>query len=167
MLKLNTDKELPPIPVLQGTGWSLDLTVSGQSMEPLIRAGDTITIKCSKPDGLKEGDVVCFQDDDSFVLHRLIEVSGTDDKCFYEKGDAESKGRWIAGSAVLGVLVSINGTPVDEKVSQQITQFSRRERDASELLGKIKLSPQPNSKLSNSWRKIKSLLRRSVSSEGQ
>jgi len=166
MLQLKTSKQLPPIPVLQGTGWSLDLTVSGQSMEPLIQAGDIVTVKCKKPDALKEGDVICFENNGDFVLHRLLNVNSTDNKCFYEKGDAETKGHWIPGASVLGVLEFINGDPIDPDTAEQITKFSQRESDASELIGRMNLTPPPSA-LSRSWRKLKNAYRRKFMNEGR
>ena len=77
MLNLNSDKKLPPISVLQKTGWNLELTASGKSMEPVINNGDTVEIICKPPEDLQVGDVICFEKNGSFVLHRIIETESS------------------------------------------------------------------------------------------
>lgn len=152
-------KPLPPIPVLQRTGWCLDLTASGQSMEPVVHAGDVITVRCVAPRELRPGDLACFRDGDHFVLHRLIEVGTTAEGFALEKGDAETRGRWISAEVILGVAERINGRPIDPDQAARLAEASRREHALIARFDRAGAPPAPRL-LGRAWRRLKTTLRR-------
>jgi len=122
--------ELPPIPVLRETRWTFDLPITGHSMEPLLRAGDAVTVACCPVEEVRPGDLICFRRAGDMVLHRLVEMR-TDR--WYEKGDAEEGGQWIRPDDVLGKASLINGRPLDaaRQVSAlRLARFERRLRNA-------------------------------------
>ena len=50
------------------------MTVTGNSMKPLL-LDRVSSVKLSKPDNLKKGDIVLFlRDEDCYVLHRIVAV---------------------------------------------------------------------------------------------
>lgn len=70
------------------------ITVRGNSMSPLLLDGkDAVTLRPFVPDGLKVGDVVLFRYKGAFLLHRIIEIKGSniDGIKIVTKGDALEK----------------------------------------------------------------------------
>ena len=65
------------IPVIEAAlhnGKPVEMTVTGNSMKPLLK--DRVSsVKLTKPDNLKKGDVVLFlRNDGHYVLHRIINI---------------------------------------------------------------------------------------------
>ena len=65
------------IPVIKASienGKPVEITVTGNSMKPLLK--DRISsVKLIKPDNLKKGDIVLFlRNDNRYVLHRIVNV---------------------------------------------------------------------------------------------
>ena len=154
MLQLNPKKEFPPVAALQSTGWLLELSAAGQSMEPFIRQEDVVSVRCVSAKDLKIGDVICYKDGDSFVLHRIIDRDD-EKQCFLEKGDAVTRGRWIPEADVLGVLELINGKPFDNAQASKAARLGRKEQHVSDQFARLKLTVPPS--VGNIWRKIKSM----------
>ena len=63
-------------------GYGAAVVLSG-SMEPELSAGDLIIVK--ETENYKQNDIVVFQDENSLVVHRIIEVDG---ETITTKGDA-------------------------------------------------------------------------------
>ena len=147
-------KNLPPTAVLRQTGWTLDLAIEGHSMAPLLCAGDNVTIACLPPESLRPGDLICFQVGGGFVLHRLLEYRASDRRCFFEKGDAESGGRWLDESCVLGRAVRINGQAIDDAVAARMLAVSRWESTFAGCLRRLGL-PRLPSVVHRLWRGLK------------
>lgn len=81
MTSVETKKEMAPIvemiPVIKealNNGKPVEMTVTGNSMRPLLK--DRISsVKLIKPDNLKKGDIVLFlRNDGHYVLHRIINI---------------------------------------------------------------------------------------------
>ena len=67
-------------------GYDLRLQVTGASMSPFLETGSYVTIAPVPVTKLRAGDIIFYCcDDESFKLHRLIQVSG---KKLLTKGDA-------------------------------------------------------------------------------
>jgi signal peptidase I len=67
-------------------GYDLRLKVTGRSMTPFLETGSYVTIARVPVAALKIGDIVfCRCEDESFKLHRLIQMTG---KMLVTKGDA-------------------------------------------------------------------------------
>ncbi len=143
MVALRCSSKLPPLAVLRQTEWTLDFTVEGRSMEPLLTTGDRVTVVCAPPDALAVGDLVCFQADVGFVLHRLLARRDTDGAWYYEKGDAESGGSWIESSRMLGRVLAINGSALDLSAQKHLLEGSRAEERIVRLLRRLGLPRLP------------------------
>jgi len=75
-------------------GSSVRLTVRGNSMSPLLLDGvDIVTLHPFIPENLKTGDVILFRYKEAFLLHRIIEIQGTNsqERKIITKGDALEK----------------------------------------------------------------------------
>lgn len=75
------------------------LPSEGKSMYPLIKQGDNISIKFTKPENVKIGDIVAFRRANITIVHRLIKKEGNQ---FVEKGDFQMKGSLIDSSMIFG-----------------------------------------------------------------
>ncbi|RME41337.1 MAG: hypothetical protein D6794_00795, partial [Deltaproteobacteria bacterium] len=54
------------------TGEALRVRVVSGSMEPLLRAGDSVLVQPCAPDAVRPGDVLTIQSGASWVTHRLM-----------------------------------------------------------------------------------------------
>jgi signal peptidase I len=57
-----------------GSGREITLRVSGRSMCPLIREGDSIRIERCAPEVLGIGDIITFKRDGAYYTHRLLRI---------------------------------------------------------------------------------------------
>ena len=72
-------------------GSSLRVRVTGRSMAPFLRGGETLTLRQEQSLSLRKGDLILFRSAyDLPVVHRIIKKRKTDDGtlCFLTKGDA-------------------------------------------------------------------------------
>ena len=72
-------------------GLDLRLQVTGRSMRPLIKNGDTVILRKAPPSSLRYGDIIYYiSASGSAVLHRIIvkETKQNADTIFTTKGDA-------------------------------------------------------------------------------
>lgn len=62
------------------------------SMEPTIKTGDLIFIHDTKPESLKEGDVICYLSAGKAITHRIMEVTTGEDgaPAYITQGDANN-----------------------------------------------------------------------------
>lgn len=104
------------------------LRVTGGSMYPIIRSGDTLTVRHCRPDTLHGGDIVLLRDDPRLFAHRLLTVrlerdgprdreASDDRRWLITRGDAHwHRDPVRPASALLGRVVSLTrgGAVVDE-----------------------------------------------------
>jgi len=90
------------------TDREIELRVFGNSMMPLIKAGDLIYLKLTKSKNLKRGDIFAFLDNETIVVHRLIKKKNVNGIWWFcQKGDNLSGWSWILEDKVLGRVKSI------------------------------------------------------------
>ena len=138
-------KDKMPMPF----GYGMSVVLSG-SMESRLSADDLVIIKAT--DNYKVNDIVLFQDGNSFVIHRIIEIDGD---TVTTKGDANNvadepiqksqiKGVLVYDIAGFGAVVNILKQPVFVVLvlaaAFLLTEFSyRKEKDNdTEELDEIK-----------------------------
>ena len=93
------------------TDRTVDLDVNGNSMNPLIKIGDRISIRLVGANELRTGDIFVFWKDKNTVVHRFIKKrkkNGTWRFC--EKGDNCTGWTWIKEIEVLGKVETVYGS---------------------------------------------------------
>ena len=96
--------------IWKDTDRTVDLEVNGNSMNPLIKIGDRISIRIVRADQLRTGDIFVFWKDRNTVVHRFIKKrkkNGIWRLC--EKGDNCAGWTWINEKDVLGKVEVIHG----------------------------------------------------------
>lgn len=84
---------------------SVQVTVEGVSMLPLLRSGDVVEIV---PAGsVRVGDIVLYESDSGFVLHRVVKLNGPD--IIAVLGDHSRIEEEVDPTAVVGRAVGVNG----------------------------------------------------------
>lgn len=138
-------KDKMPMPF----GYGMSVVLSG-SMESRLSVDDLVIIKAT--DNYKVNDIVLFQDGNSLVIHRIIEIDGD---TVTTKGDANNtadepinksqiKGVLVYDIAGLGAVINILKQPVSVFIilaaAFLLTEFSyRKEKDTdTEELDEIK-----------------------------
>lgn len=79
------------------------VAVSGSSMEPALRNGDTVEVVRTTRHELRRGDLVVFERAGEVTVHRFLARKG--DR-FLEKGDAHALGAWHPWPEVLGRVIA-------------------------------------------------------------
>ncbi|MGH7802424.1 MAG: signal peptidase I [Thermodesulfobacteriota bacterium] len=75
----------------QEIGKETKLDLSGMSMLPLIKDGDSVVI-CHTREGIRAGSIVAFRKDQKIIVHRVIKIEKDDGKtAFLTKGDFNLK----------------------------------------------------------------------------
>jgi signal peptidase I len=98
----------PTLDLLRGSGKSLRLKVEGDSMIPLLRPGDAVTIIFCSPAALVVGDVVAYEVDSGVAIHRVLRRVGRGGGVsVYQKGDNMRSGGWLDERQILGKVVSV------------------------------------------------------------
>lgn len=88
----------------------IDVRVEGTSMRPLMRPGDTVSLRLAEASELKTGDLIAFRQDENLIVHRLIRARKLDKSLWLcQKGDNLSGWSWISADKVLGKVESIRG----------------------------------------------------------
>lgn len=83
-------------------GYTAFEVVTG-SMSSTIEIGDVVIVKIT--DDVKENDIIVFEEDGSFITHRIIEIDG---QTIITKGDANnSEDRPIQENQILGKVVNV------------------------------------------------------------
>jgi hypothetical protein len=91
-------------------GREVSFTISGTSMEPLLKAGDRVTVHPVHPDQLRRGDLVAFAGERRVIIHRVVRRRKAGSGWLYcQKGDNCTGWSWLPERAVLGRVVSIGG----------------------------------------------------------
>ena len=116
------DNMTPIIDLWKESGRDMELTISGTSMEPTLRAGDIVIIRLNNDD-LKRGDLIAYMNNGGIILHRLVAIrTGSNGREYCQKGDNMKGWCWVHEDSVVGKVVSVNrmGNIVD------ISNFQRR-----------------------------------------
>jgi hypothetical protein len=109
-MKPVTSHIAPALEIWKTADKKINLEVSGDSMAPLIRTGDCISLRLTPSDNLRPGDVAAFFQNKGITVHRLIKkkkVNGQ--RWFCQKGDNLLGWAWIPEDKVLGRVESIQG----------------------------------------------------------
>jgi signal peptidase I len=92
----------------------LRVKVTGRSMRPFLKGGETLVIRKVKSSSLKKGDLILFKNAyDVLVIHRIVRkrMDSADLCCFETKGDAlMSFDQPVSGKDVLGKVCRTEGT---------------------------------------------------------
>jgi signal peptidase I len=81
----------------------LRLTVTSDSMRPLLRAGDRVVVQPIDPQALQPGDVIVVERGDEWITHRLVTV---DEHGWHTHGDNTRYGDEAASAAQIVGRVS-------------------------------------------------------------
>ena len=101
----------PAIEIWGETDREIHLRIQGDSMSPLIMAGDCISLRFTDPGSLKIGDIIVFREDENLIVHRLLKKRSVNGKGWLcQKGDNLSGCSWIPEDRLLGKVESIQGT---------------------------------------------------------
>jgi len=100
----------PVFELWREAGRVIDVKVEGTSMYPLMRPGDTVSLRLTDGSMLNTGDLIAFWQNGKLIVHRFIKRRWVDKSLWlYQKGDNLSGWSWIPADAVLGKVVSIRG----------------------------------------------------------
>jgi len=89
------------------------LTVTSDSMRPLLRVGDGVVVQPIDPQALQPGDVIVVQRGGEWITHRLVAV---DERGWHTHGDNTRYGDEAASAArIMGRVIAIerNGQTID------------------------------------------------------
>ena len=93
-----------------------EITVTGISMEPSLRAGDVVTIR--RAESYEIGDILVFlYKNNDLLIHRLLRIK---DKKYFCKGDNAFRLEDILYEHIFGKVVQVNGEDVPSATLQQI-----------------------------------------------
>ena len=124
-----------------GRAGLLNLHVIGDSMAPLLRPGDRVTVQPVQPDALRLGDMIVVRHPSDLITHRLVAV---DEQGWHTKGDnCHRADEPVAVQAIVGRVVAIErgGVPLDllnrrwAIANRWIGVWGRWEVASSRLLG--------------------------------
>ena len=88
-----------------GATGRLRLTVTGDSMRPLLRAGDGVVVEPIDPYALQPGEVIVAQRGEEWITHRLVAV---DERGWHMHGDNTRYGDEAASaSEIVGRVIAI------------------------------------------------------------
>ncbi len=96
------------LPVILRAKGEADIRVSGVSMEPLLHAGDTVTVAPFPT--YEVGDILIFRyKNGELLIHRLLKIEGNRYFC---KGDNAFRLEDMGAEQILGKATHRNGTPL-------------------------------------------------------
>ena len=91
-------------------GRPVDVKIEGASMLPLIRPGDTVSLRLINGDELNTGELIAFRQNEGLIVHRFIKQRRIDrSRWLCQKGDNLSGWSWIQEDDVLGRVELIRG----------------------------------------------------------
>lgn len=80
------------------------ISVSGDSMLPLLEEGDQVEVVAAGKDDFRVGDIIVFDRRGDLVVHRVIKARRNS---FLEMGDNQRNGAWWEWQDHLGKVVSL------------------------------------------------------------
>lgn len=109
---INNNEYFDGISKIIKEGEKAELTIIGQSMEPLLRNNrDKVVLSKFKTERPKIGDIILFKYKNNYYLHRFIGILKTDnyssDTLLVCKGDCSSAKEIISTSDIYGIATAI------------------------------------------------------------
>lgn len=99
-------------------------TTRGVSMRPMLKSGRDVIVVLPKTERLKPYDVALYRRGESYVLHRVIDVT---DSGYIIRGDNTYSDEIVPESAVIGVLAEYFSKKRTVKVTdKRYLRYSRR-----------------------------------------
>jgi len=122
-----------------GSGEEIALRVSGKSMCPLIRQGDSIRIERCAPEVLGIGDIITFKRGGTYYTHRLLRTVTRDSVTrLMTKGDNEvNVDPPVSPAQILGRVVVIQGGNRTFRLKTPFWRFMNRLLGAFSLVETI------------------------------
>ncbi len=85
------------------------LPVLSGSMMPEIPVNSIVQIEKIQARVCRPGQVVVYRDKDRLVVHRLLlQIGWGPVLFFFEKGDANDRGKWISGKQIKGLVAGVD-----------------------------------------------------------
>lgn len=113
------------VEVLQSTG-ALQMQVTGTSMLPTLWPGDLVRIQSHQSDFIGQGDVVLFEREGRFFLHRVVQATVAGEHSLITRGDCMvQEDLPISPSDVLGRIVEVRRGNKTIAFAQAISQPQR------------------------------------------
>jgi len=98
--------------------------ISSNSMWPVLERGDLILIEGAKKDDIKIGDVIVYEVENGFIIHRVTKLM---DESLITKGDANTAfDQPIKYDKVVGKTINLGDSPVAVPYLGNITAFASR-----------------------------------------
>ena len=92
------------------SGRNPTLVIRGNSMLPMLRDGQRVTVDCSPARKVRKGEIILFQKAETLVVHRVLSVrSGKRGLSYIEKGDNQVACGFVDHEEVVGVVTEIDG----------------------------------------------------------
>jgi signal peptidase I len=126
---------------------------TGNSMEPLIRPGDTLLVECRGSDRARKGDVILYrtQPAGTLVCHRVHRIVVREGRSIYRvRGDnslhfdAEVRPSDILGTVAAvsrGGKVFVLGMPAAALLAARLRYWARRGKAALKRAGRPRVTP--------------------------
>lgn len=84
--------------------------VRGNSMLPLVRPGDKVTLRLVDPHELKRGDLLAFSKGDNLTVHRFVKKRKDGEGWWFcQVGDNAAEWGWVPQGKVMGGVRSFQG----------------------------------------------------------
>ncbi|CAN2039615.1 Signal peptidase I [Candidatus Magnetomoraceae bacterium gMMP-15] len=97
----------PALEIWKAKNKRVNFKVSGDSMFPLIKSGNSISV-CLTHSDIKQGDIVAYLQNQNVVVHRIIKKKTIDNQLYFcQKGDNLLGWAWISQENLLGRVESI------------------------------------------------------------
>ncbi len=92
------------------SGRNPTVEIRGNSMLPLLRDGQSVTVDTSMARGVRAGDIILFLNADRLVAHRVLAVrSAGGGRRYIEKGDNQLVFGIVNHEDLLGTITAIDG----------------------------------------------------------
>ena len=92
------------------SGRNPTVEIRGNSMLPLLRDGQSVTVDTSPAREVRPGDIILFLNADRLVAHRVLAVrSASGSRRYIEKGDNQLAFGMVNHEEVLGTITAIDG----------------------------------------------------------
>ena len=88
----------------------IQVEYKGDSMSPFLRERDVIFFSHPIEEKIRRGDIIAYRSKEDIIIHRIVEISGTNEKIFMTKPDA-AKARddgWVSGNEIIGKAVAFS-----------------------------------------------------------
>jgi signal peptidase I len=111
--------------ILQASG-ILHLRVTGSSMLPTLWPGDIVTLQSVIPQPVSVGEVVLFQRDNQFVIHRVSRILSSRENLIITRGDSMAdEDSPVSSSELMGRVIGVRRREKPMSVSSKPSVFQR------------------------------------------